>query len=622
MADYLNDVQQLRCLAVVVVILFHLNLCQTGFRGVDIFFVISGFILTNQLIHRPAKSVKSVLSFWLVRSRRIIPAAYLVLVIFVLYFVYIAYVEHPELYLSEFKSAVNFYSNFHYYNIKNDYFHPSSNSVFLNFWSLATEMQYYIFFPLIIVNNYIMLLLFILSFTIYQYYYAIDTSFNYYSMIPRIWEFLFGTIIIKCNFYYDQKQSKNINIIIKYSYFIALFILSFFNTTHILSRLDNLITMLFTSYFISFIPHFLNLYVIEHIGDLSYIIYLIHFPLKFIIVGNYPLYFIILYLSSAVVYYLYEKPILNCLKKMSNLKCAVFMFFLVICCNIFCNVFEMQMIKKNENMLSNIYESNGNIIFKYIPEELNNYCCYKSLKELENKNNIKIHPILFVGDSHALRYIGAIRSYVSYLKQPFYFKYVNTFYIINNIKEYIFDINEYFDVILLSNLYKKNIMGNDDVFVNTISKYILYLLNYCKKLIFFKPTPVLNHLIYCNDQKEFKYGIEPYNITMAHDEYNLIANNDKVITIDFKDFYCQNNICNLTYLIDNEEKCVYYDEHHIDMKFIEYHMNYVIDILKPLYNIQGNFIQKCMYYYYNNTMYIKWNLEDKECTIIYLKDVY
>lgn len=648
MAEYLNDVQQLRCLAVIVVILFHLNLIPTGFRGVDIFFVISGFILTSQHIHRPAKSLKGMLSFWLVRSRRIVPAAYLILVLFFIYFINIAHIEHPELYLSEFKSAVNFYSNFHYYYMNNDYFHPSSSSVFLNFWSLSTEMQYYIFFPIIIMNNQIILFCFIISFIVYQYYYSLDTNFNYYSMIPRVWEFLFGTFIIKFTTYNSNNKEKNDNemmninikdIIIKYSFFIILFILSIFKTDSILLQLDNLVTMILTSLFIYYNPHFINSYIMEHIGDLSYIIYLIHFPLKFIIINNYFLYFTVLYLLSAIVYYLFEKPILIFLKRMQNLRCGILLFFILVCCNIFCVIYEMQIIKRNEKLLNNynkLSDVDINITFPYISEELNNYCCYKPLSQLKtsnNNNNNNFYPILFIGDSHALRYIGMIRSYISFLKQPFYFKYVNTFYIINNMSDYyIHDIDENFDIILLSNLYMKSVMGNETVFVNEISNYIIYLLNYCKKLIFFKPTPVLDRLVYCDEAKKYKYAIEPYNLTMNHQEYTLIQDNTKIITFDFKDLYCQNQFnvndnnyhykCNLTYFDkQNKENCVYYDRHHIDMQYLEYHMNYILKVFKDIYNIKGNFSQTCMYYYYKNKMFEKWHLEDKGCDIINLKDV-
>ena len=147
------DVQGLRAVAVLLVLAFHAKapLLTGGFLGVDVFFVISGFVITGLLLReRASTSTTSFVGFYARRARRILPVATLVVVATVV----ATYVE--EGFLRGFDVAVDgrwasvFLANVHYAQVGNDYLGAQGTpSPLLHFWSLAVEEQFYVIFPVL-----------------------------------------------------------------------------------------------------------------------------------------------------------------------------------------------------------------------------------------------------------------------------------------------------------------------------------------------------------------------------------------------------------------------------------------------------------------------------------------
>lgn len=139
-------------MAVVPVILFHagFEVFSGGFVGVDVFFVISGYLITSIILSEKEAGVFSLANFWERRARRILPTLFLVMAVSIP----AAFVLLDQFELHSFAKSVSaaslFYSNFHFWK-DGGYFETAAElKPLLHTWSLAVEEQYYIFFPLFI----------------------------------------------------------------------------------------------------------------------------------------------------------------------------------------------------------------------------------------------------------------------------------------------------------------------------------------------------------------------------------------------------------------------------------------------------------------------------------------
>jgi len=147
------DVEGLRAVAVVLVVLYHANLpgLSGGFVGVDVFFVISGFVITGLLLReRGSTDRTSLVGFYGRRVRRILPAATLVIVTVVVatYAVLGAFYGNPTAVAARWTAV--FLANFHFAGIGTNYLNASQPpSPLQNFWSLAVEEQFYLMYPAI-----------------------------------------------------------------------------------------------------------------------------------------------------------------------------------------------------------------------------------------------------------------------------------------------------------------------------------------------------------------------------------------------------------------------------------------------------------------------------------------
>ncbi|HVA06714.1 MAG TPA: acyltransferase [Acidimicrobiales bacterium] len=145
------DVEGLRAVAVLLVVLFHAGVpgLWGGYVGVDVFFVISGFVITGVLLRERASSGRtSILAFYGRRCRRIIPAATLVIVATVaLSYVFLGN-GAGGLTATDGRWASVFLANFHFTAIGTDYLASQRPpSPLQNYWSLSVEEQFYVVYP-------------------------------------------------------------------------------------------------------------------------------------------------------------------------------------------------------------------------------------------------------------------------------------------------------------------------------------------------------------------------------------------------------------------------------------------------------------------------------------------
>ena len=335
---YQNHLDTLRALAIVLVFLFHINKDFFGFGyiGVDIFFVISGYVISQSLIKKKYITNKiSFLEFYTKRILRLFPSLLLMIVIFFILYLILVNFGDIELKLN-FKSSIfslfglsNFYffsnlDQFSYFQI-DDYRAP-----LIHTWSLGVEEQFYFIYPFLVITIFYLIskkrnsfqcLFILLSVAQLLSFYVFISSFNishFYLPFSRAWELLTGCLLfLSINNYSNKLIEKKIIYISIILFFLScilfLFLNDEFNEKHLI-----LASIFFTIFYIIFykkFPKFLyqnNL--ISHFGKASYSIYLWHMPMIFfcnIYFKSYTFYVMSVFFTILFSYanYLYVEPL-------------------------------------------------------------------------------------------------------------------------------------------------------------------------------------------------------------------------------------------------------------------------------------------------------------------------
>ena len=510
---YIPQIDGLRAIAVISVILFHANFeiyninFKGGYVGVDIFFVISGYLITKLIILEQKKGEFSFSNFYLRRVRRIIPALLTVAAVtypFALFF----FLPQPLLeYIGSLLSSIFFTSNFFFYLSAIDYYAlPSIYKPLLHYWSLSVEEQFYFIYPISLILIYkifknklvfIFSIIGILSFIYSIYLSCYDQSLSFYMFPTRIWEFLAGALAAKMHLQKFDIKNKAPKIFFQllgtFFIFFSIFFFEEFSVNEyslinkIIFSHPGLITLLPVSgtfFIILFIndKNFLNLILslkpIVFIGLISFSLYLWHFPVfSFVRLSpldvDTPKEYIILILFiiflSILSYYFVEQPFRK--KKITSTK-SLFIFLVSI-------IFALSL------LCFHAYKNKGysTIVPEYfkkfrITDKINNSLFTNSnLKEksdnlsrssLVDKTNFE--SFILIGDSHAVNFKNEIkRELYSKNYDLIYLEHSNIFSLdLINVERKNGKMKFLFDQIN-NILFKKNIST-----IILISRYPLY----------------------------------------------------------------------------------------------------------------------------------------------------
>jgi peptidoglycan/LPS O-acetylase OafA/YrhL len=148
-------IQGLRAIAVVLVVLYHFwpGRLSGGYIGVDIFFVISGFLITGQLARELDRTGRiSLPSFWAKRARRLLPASLLVLMFGVIVTLFILPLSSLVSSLKEIVASALYVENWSLAAGSVDYLASHDATVAQHYWSLSVEEQFYIIWPLLLLG--------------------------------------------------------------------------------------------------------------------------------------------------------------------------------------------------------------------------------------------------------------------------------------------------------------------------------------------------------------------------------------------------------------------------------------------------------------------------------------
>lgn len=202
---YRPDIDGLRAVAVLSVIAGHLGMARFsgGFVGVDVFFVISGYLISSIILTHISEGRFSIVEFYERRIRRIFPALFFMLLIISTLTIIFSLPSELLSYSRALLSTLGFASNFYFLSNSN-YFDLPTTSPLLHTWSLAVEEQFYLVFPLFILLTRrflpqrlrvaiigFALVSFVLSVVLVHY----DQNNAFYMLYTRAWELLLGTML-------------------------------------------------------------------------------------------------------------------------------------------------------------------------------------------------------------------------------------------------------------------------------------------------------------------------------------------------------------------------------------------------------------------------------------------
>lgn len=340
---YRPEIDTLRAIAVLAVIIYHANfylfgnlVFSGGYLGVDIFFIISGYLITSiilkELIEKDSFSFKN---FYIKRIKRILPALLFVMLVSIPFsWIYL----YPTDLVSFSKSilySLGFTSNFYFHFSGLEYGSPEGLlKPFLHTWSLSVEEQYYILFPigLVLVFKflkkhllYFFLICFVISLLLADWGSKNYPSATFYFLHTRIWELILGSLLAYCEIKLGHRGQNKILCQIFPILGLTLIVYSFFSfdgkifhpSFYTLIPAIGVSLILWFSYEDNFILKILSYKVFVKIGLISYSLYLWHYPifsfanhLEIFFNNNLEKFLLILvtFILSIFTYYFIEQP--------------------------------------------------------------------------------------------------------------------------------------------------------------------------------------------------------------------------------------------------------------------------------------------------------------------------
>jgi len=202
------QIQALRALAAILVLIYHAEWLDGGYIGVDIFYVISGFLITGILVRElDSKNTISLVVFYARRTKRLLPASFLVIFATGIAGFLFLPASMRESFGKDLIAASTYLSNFLFALWETDYQNLNSTpSPFIHFWSLAVEEQFYLFWPFFILILfrigkrkavfYGVIATFVLSFLFSLYLTERAPIWAFYILPTRAWELAAGALLV------------------------------------------------------------------------------------------------------------------------------------------------------------------------------------------------------------------------------------------------------------------------------------------------------------------------------------------------------------------------------------------------------------------------------------------
>ncbi len=428
--NYRPEIDGLRAFAVGAVILYHAQISvlglqpfKGGFIGVDIFFTISGYLITKIILKEIKTTGKfSFRNFYERRIRRILPALLLVMLISLPFaWMYLL----PNNFIDFSKSllySLGFSSNFYFWH--SGLIYGSQDGLLkplLHTWSLSIEEQFYIIFPITLFFTvkyfknyliYILIIFFLISLGLSEWVGKNYSSLNFYILPTRGWELIAGSILAYFEIFRGHRsKNKKLNVILpSVGLFLISYSIIFFNDKMFHPSINTLLPIIGVCLIIWFankdevITKLLSSKLLVGTGLISYSLYLWHYPIfafernvdyfeggiaSKIIIG------LLIIFASIISYYLVERPFRNKKNKFKRIILLILFSFFIL---IFLNT-TVIMNKGYQSRLPEILKTNLLIEPWNLLKNSDNEICHGKLEgcKFNVSSNKKIYAI---GDSH------------------------------------------------------------------------------------------------------------------------------------------------------------------------------------------------------------------------------
>ena len=295
--QYRPEIDSLRALAVIPVILFHAGLksFEGGYIGVDIFFVISGYLITSLILSEKSHGTFSIIKFYERRIRRLLPALFLVILITIPFSFYLLTPSALKDFGQSIIAVTSFSSNILFWRESGYFATASELKPLLHTWSLSIEAQFYILFAIFCLfifrlkDKWILLTSFILlclSFILANWGAINKPIANFYLFPTRLWEFMIGFFVAyyMMNFQPTRSHIKNELLSITGLLMIISSIIVYDNNTPfpslytVMPTIGAALLILFTQPN-TYLYKLFNSRILIWIGLISYSAYLWHYPI-------------------------------------------------------------------------------------------------------------------------------------------------------------------------------------------------------------------------------------------------------------------------------------------------------------------------------------------------------
>ena len=586
MKKYRKEIDGLRAIAVIPVILFHtgFQIFAGGFIGVDIFFVISGYLITL-IINKEIENKKfNLFVFYERRIRRILPA--LIFMLAVTYIIsYFIFLPGAHKTIGQFViTSIFSISNLFLYLRGNNYFGlEDGNNPLYHTWSLGVEEQFYFFFPIflllanIIFKNKLFLpvtLIALLSFYVSEVVQKDDLIANFYFPHTRGWELLIGSITALIVNKIGSKKNEIISLIGLIAILLSIFIFDKtfpFPSIYTLVPILGVVLILIYGNEDTIVAKLLSNKYLVGIGLISYSIYLWHLPLYtflkyFFEINNFNLiiYFLLLIFVSYLSYKLIEIPFRFKLKRRNFLLYVSISSLILTIVAIFGHLNGGY--PERKEIFSKLQHNHGFGIFCNGNATVSTKCSENSNPEIailgnsyamswvnsiKEKYDKKI--VQLTQDSCALGFVDRVKDINVMTCKDFYIQSIDTISKTNSISK-----------VILSSNFNKEI--DNDLFIESFKKLLFKLNN--KNIIVIGPTPKAPFNVgECLAKKELFFSDSNCDFLLSSNHKSKIMKISKILEnmknvkfVDITDIICPNNYCSMK-PIDNV--LLYVDNGHL-----------------------------------------------------------
>jgi len=612
---YYPHIDGLRALAIIGVLLYHFcpNLCPGGYTGVDVFFVISGYLITGGILKDLNSGKFSIKIFYIRRIKRIMPTYFAVILAVLISSAYFIPVHHLKSIFDASLWSLFDGANFYFYKFINYFALAAKNNPLLHLWSLGVEEQFYLIIPLILQFLYAkkrriliiyLILIFALSLacsiiTVSSKSFLHNSDYGFYMLPSRAWELLTGSLMAYFGLKYNILDIKK-----KWLEYLGLILIIIpylvYNDKMPFPGLAAFPPILGAVLLIISNNNILAAKPITYLGKISYSVYLWHWPIYVFSVATEPtpirVFFglLISFLVSLLSWYFVENKIRN---NQSISNDAIIGYFAIITVLILILILSLNYYFLNNIVLFNKNNSSTEIekvnlvqtiIGKTADEWVEDNNPTK-LDDLTTKSDVELIPIgsnqkkprfIFWGDSHALALLPGLD--LATKKYKYAGLYINKGHVFvgsrrqesidseKAVCEWLYKHKEITEVIIAQYWLTRLKSENDSIdFINLCR----YLESIGKKIIIFssciETTETLNYLINSNQ----KFVANKYYISKSRYDsrafymYKLFTNltNAKLANIiSLQDAFYDGSAYRPFVLLNNRYKTFFYDDNHLN----------------------------------------------------------